>query len=81
MPSRTSDDLHLSALCGLSAPALVEGQGSAVADLAGAFGAELVRAIRASLAQDASPMNGPRGPSRIEGLLNSYDQPPEPDVA
>ncbi|MFF4361662.1 hypothetical protein [Streptomyces sp. NPDC001604] len=42
-----------------------EDHGSAVADLAGAFGAELVRAIRAGLAQGASPVNGSRGPSNL----------------
>ncbi|WP_416986120.1 tyrosine-type recombinase/integrase [Streptomyces sp. T028] len=42
-----------------------QGQGSAVADMAGEFGAELVRAIRAGLAQGASPMHGPRGPSKL----------------
>ncbi|MGP4090477.1 hypothetical protein [Streptomyces sp. KR55] len=36
-----------------------------VADLAGEFGAELVRAIRAGLAQGASPMYGLRGPSKL----------------
>ena len=38
---------------------------SAVADLAGEFGAELVRAIRAGLAQGNSSAHGHRGPSQL----------------
>ncbi|MFF4361654.1 hypothetical protein [Streptomyces sp. NPDC001604] len=40
-------------------------RGSAVADLAGEFGAELVRAIRVGLAQGDSSSREPRGPSRL----------------
>ncbi|MET9967155.1 hypothetical protein ABZZ80_14845 [Streptomyces sp. NPDC006356] len=39
--------------------------GSAVAVLAGEFGAELVRAIRVGLSQGAEPAYGSRGPSRL----------------
>jgi len=39
--------------------------GSVVADMVGEFGAELVRAIRAGLAQGTSPVHGPRGPSKL----------------
>ncbi|WP_371551288.1 hypothetical protein OG266_38065 [Streptomyces sp. NBC_00554] len=47
-------------------PAQLQGEGRqdrdcAVADLAGEFGAELVRAIRVGLAQGNSSAHGPRG--------------------
>ncbi|MEV6958699.1 hypothetical protein AB0M97_05755 [Streptomyces sp. NPDC051207] len=43
----------------------LQDHGSAVADLAGEFGAELVRVIRTGLAQGSSLMYGPRGPSKL----------------
>ncbi|MFJ8536198.1 hypothetical protein [Streptomyces sp. NPDC093591] len=51
-------------------PAQLHGEGrqvhgSAVADMAGEFGAELVRAIRVGLSQGADSAYGSRGPSRL----------------
>jgi hypothetical protein len=42
-----------------------QGRESTVAEMAGEFGAELVRALRAGLAQQAGSASGARGPSRV----------------
>jgi integrase len=42
-----------------------QGRDSTVAEMAGEFGAELVRALRAGLAQQAGSAYGPRGPSQV----------------
>ncbi|WP_412075608.1 hypothetical protein ACLF6K_06745 [Streptomyces xanthophaeus] len=60
-----------------------QGRGSAVADLAGEFGAELVRALRVGLAQGSTAAAGPQGPSRLSwyAFATEYARAHWPDRA